>query len=211
MKRLGKPPCKDDTTMKADGGKGGSLQISGGTCSELSKAQVQRPWGHMPDVLEEKAKRLEWLQQNESTKFTHISVFKVNSGPWHITLAFFWMHFKVQTFNHSITALSFTAKVLQYHSQVTHKPYVRSCQRFWTCLPSPKPWQLPQGRAFLGIHQVPRMRHAPFRKPVLSARLVNDTSRLLPQRTAWKMLPPDVSELLFNKSSVGFPSSSGFF
>lgn len=81
MKRLGKPPCKDDTTMKADGGKGGSLQVSGGTCSKLSKAQVQRPWGHMPDVLEEKAKRLEWLQQNESTKFTHISVFKVNSGP----------------------------------------------------------------------------------------------------------------------------------
>lgn len=93
-----------------------------------------------------------------------------------------------------------SCSVLQYHSQVTHKPYTHSLQGLWICLPALKSVTTPGGRS-VPLNPSSTLQ-TPFRKQVLSVCWMNETSRLLPPRISWKCCGA-VSGLLFN---IGYES-----
>lgn len=124
-----------------------------------------------------------------------ISVFKVNSCPWHITLVCFLVCFNVQALHRSITALGFTAVTF---FSITHKLHTSHTYIHYNgSEPAFQPSKLDNSwRAERSSKSIKYPSYT-FQKQVLSVCLMNDTSRLLPQRISW-ICSGDVSGLLFN-------------
>lgn len=106
------------------------MEVREGACRYLGEnvpSRVNRkckgPGGAYPIYWRQKQRCQSGCNRMSKASSHIISVFKVNSCPWHITLSCFWVYFKVQTLNRSITALGFAAATFFSTTHKSHRSH----------------------------------------------------------------------------------------